>query len=134
MGSTLNPCIVFDGNAREALQFYQSVLGGELHIGTVADFGSPDAPDADNVMHAVLSSPTGYTIMGWDAPERVEYRPGTNVAIFIGGDDSQIRDYYEKLSADGTVTLPLEKQSWGDEAGSLIDKFGISWMFNITRP
>ncbi|MFI7000402.1 hypothetical protein [Nocardia sp. NPDC050175] len=37
-----------------------------------------------------------------------------------------------QLSVGGTVTLPLEKQAWGDEAGSLVDQFGINWMFNIT--
>ncbi|QUQ67091.1 VOC family protein [Kutzneria sp. CA-103260] len=135
MGSQLNPCIAFNGNARQAMEFYQEVLGGKLALGTYGDFGSPEAPnaDADKVMHSVLSTSDGYTVMAWDVPERVPFRPGNNVALFLGGDDAKLRDYFEKLSAGGTVTLPLERQSWGDEAGSLVDKFGISWMVNITQ-
>lgn len=74
--------------------------------------------------------------MGWDCPGdrpgQPPYRPGNNIAVFLGGDDGELRDYFHKLSVGGTVTLPLEKQVWGDEAGSLVDRFGIGWMFNIT--
>ncbi|WP_020497601.1 VOC family protein [Sciscionella marina] len=135
MGSRLNPCIAFDGNARQAMEFYQEVLGGKLELGTYGDFSSPEAPDGDTgkIMHSVLRTPDGYTVMAWDVPERVPLRPGNNVALFLEGEDTKLRDHFEKLSAGGTVTLPLEKQSWGDEAGSLVDKFGISWMVNISQ-
>lgn len=136
MSSGVNPCIVFNGNARQALEFYREVFGGELEVGTVADFGSPESPNADKVMHARLETHAGYTLMGWDFPDdrpgHPPYHPGNNVAVFIGGDDDELRGYFEKLSVGGTVTLPLEEQVWGDEAGSLVDQFGISWMFNIT--
>ncbi|MGW7415852.1 VOC family protein [Streptomyces sp. NPDC054863] len=136
MGSQVNPCITFHGNARQAMEFYQEVFGGELELGTVADFGSPDSPHADKVMHSRLDTSAGYTLMAWDYPDdrpgRPPYRPGNNVAIFLDGDDRGLRDYFENLSAGGTVTLPLARQAWGDEAGSLVDRFGISWMFNIT--
>lgn len=136
MSSGVNPCIVFNGNARQALEFYREVFGGELEVGTVADFGSPESPNADKVMHARLETHAGYTLMGWDFPDdrpgHPPYHPGNNVAVFVGGDDDELRGYFEKLSVGGTVTLPLEKQVWGDEAGSLVDQFGISWMFNIT--
>ncbi|MEV0697897.1 VOC family protein [Saccharopolyspora sp. NPDC050389] len=135
MGSQVNPCIMFNGNARQALEFYREVFGGELEVGTVADFGSPGSPNADKVMHARLDTAAGYTLMAWDYPDdrpgHPPYQPGNNVAVFIGG-DGELRDYFEKLSVGGTVTLPLEKQVWGDEAGSLVDQFGISWMLNLT--
>ncbi|MFI6604810.1 VOC family protein [Nonomuraea sp. NPDC050536] len=132
MGSQLNPCLAFDGNARQAMEFYRDVLGGKLEMGTYAEFGSPDAP-ADTIMHATLRTPDGYTLMGWDVREGMPHTPGNNVAVFLGGDDAELRGYFERLSAGGTVTLPLEKQSWGDEAGSLVDQFGITWMVNITQ-
>ncbi|MEV4126168.1 VOC family protein [Nocardia sp. NPDC049707] len=136
MGSQVNPCITFNGNARQAMEFYRQVFGGELEMGTVADFGSPDAPNADKIMHSRLDTPVGYTLMAWDFPDdrpgHPPYQPGNNVAVFLGGDDGELRDYFQKLSVGGTVTLPLETQVWGDEAGSLVDRFGISWMFNIT--
>ena len=134
MASRLNPCLLFDGNAREAMEFYQSVFGGDLEIGTAADFGVSEPADreqADRVMHSTLHTPDGYTLMGWDAPERLPYRPGNNAAVFIGGDDAGLTGYFAMLSESGTVTLPLDRQAWGDVAGSLVDRFGISWMFNI---
>lgn len=137
MLSQLNPCITFDGNAREAMEFYREVFGGELEVGTAADFGSAESVGADKVMHARLDTPAGYTLMGWDYPEdRADhplYRPGNNVALFLGGEDAEeLRGYFAKLAVGGTVTLALAEQVWGDEAGSLVDRFGISWMFNIT--
>ncbi|ONI82185.1 hypothetical protein ALI22I_39280 [Saccharothrix sp. ALI-22-I] len=133
MGSRLNPYISYNGNARQAMEFYQEVFDGKLEMGTVADFGSPDSPNADKVMHARLDTPDGYTLMAWDVPEGVPHHPGDNVAVYLGGDDSELRGHFEKLSAGGTVTMPLEKQAWGDEAGALVDRFGITWMVNITQ-
>ncbi len=132
MGSQLNPCLAFNGNARQAMEFYRDVLGGTLELGTYADFGSSDAP-ADRVMHATLRTPGGYTLMGWDVREKMPHTLGNSVAVFLGGDDAALRGYFERLSAGGTVTLPLEKQLWGDEAGSLVDRFGITWMVNIAQ-
>ncbi|MEW1756871.1 VOC family protein [Streptomyces cyaneofuscatus] len=141
MGSRLNPYISFDGNARQAMKFYQEVFGGELEVSTAtdsgpansdsADSGPADASDADKVLHARLDTPDGYTVMAWDVPEGVPYRPGSDVAVYLGGDDDELRVRFERLSEGGTVTMPLEKQPWGDEAGALVDRFGITWMVNI---
>lgn len=134
MGSRLNPYIRYNGNARQAMEFYQEVLGGKLEIGTIGDFGSPDSPDAGKVMHAQLDTPYGYTLMACDVDGQIEdvpHSPGNNVAVYLGG-DGELRGHFEKLSVGGTVTMPLEKQVWGDEAGALVDKFGITWMVNIS--
>ncbi|NSC25479.1 VOC family protein [Streptomyces albus subsp. chlorinus] len=130
MGSRLNPCFALNGNARQAIEFYRDIFGGKLEMGTYAEFGSTDA-HADKIMHARLDTPDGYTLMGWDVRDGMPFQSGNNVAVFLGG-DTRLREYFEKLSVGGTVTLPLEKQSWGDEAGSLVDQFGITWMVNIT--
>ncbi|AGM06559.1 VOC family protein [Amycolatopsis keratiniphila] len=134
MESRLNPYIRFNGRARQAMEFYQEVFGGKLEIRTIADFGSPDSPAADKVMHARLDTADGYTLMACDVDGQVEdvpHSPGNNVAVYLGG-GGKLREYFEKLSVGGTVTMPLEKQLWGDEAGALVDLFGISWMVNIT--
>ncbi|WP_211267107.1 VOC family protein [Nonomuraea candida] len=109
------------------------MLGGELRLGTYGDYGSPEAPggDASKIMHSVLDTPDGYTVMAWDVPERVPFRPGGNVALFLGGDDARLRGFFERLSAGRAVTLPLGRQSWGDEAGSPVDRVGVSWMVHI---
>ncbi|MEF9907243.1 VOC family protein [Streptomyces sp. P9-A2] len=134
MASQLNPYLAFDGTARQAMEFYRKVLGGTLELGTYGDFGSAEMPDPDKIMHATLSTADGFTVMAWDVPERVPFDPGTNVALYLGGDDAGLREYFEKLSAGGRVAMPLKKQIWGDEAGTLVDRFGITWMCNIKQP
>ncbi|GAA1555499.1 VOC family protein [Kribbella sancticallisti] len=134
MASRLNPYISFNGQARQALEFYKEVFGGELAMNTFGEYGA-DSPDADKIMHGQLESPSGYTLMGSDTPEGMPYNPGENVTISLSGDDSdELRGYFEKLSAGGTVAVPLEKQMWGDEFGMLVDQFGIGWMVNISQP
>ena len=134
MSSRLNPYISFDGAARAAMEFYESVFGGTLRVNTFGEFGGGDGPGSDKIMHGMLETPSGFTLMGADTPPGMELLPGTNMAVSLSGDDAdELRGYWEKLSADGTVTVPLEKQMWGDEFGMCIDQFGISWMVNITQ-
>jgi PhnB protein len=135
MPSRLNPYISFNGNAREALEFYQSVLGGDLAVNTFGEFGQSGGEHeavADQIMHGQLESTAGYTIMAADTPPGMDYSPGTNFAVSLSGDDNdELRGYWEKLSQGGTVMVPLEKQMWGDEFGMCADKFGVTWMVNI---
>jgi PhnB protein len=133
MTSRLNPYLNFNGNAREAMQFYASVFGGDLTITTFAELGA-DGADADLVMHAMLHTNSGYTIMGADTPSTMEYQPMSGSSVSISGDEADaaaLRGYWQKLSADGTVTMPMQKQAWGDEFGMCIDKFGVPWMVDI---
>jgi PhnB protein len=135
MSARLNPYISFASDARQAMEFYQRVLGGELALNTFGEYGAPDSPDADKIMHGLLETPDGFTLMGADTPTGMDYDPGTNIAISLSGDDGdKLRGYWEKLSDGGTVSVPLEKQMWGDEFGMCMDRFGIGWMVNIAAP
>ena len=132
MASRLNPYISFNGNARQAFEFYQQVFGGDLNMNTFGDFGQSDSADADKIMHGQLETPSGYTIMGSDTPGHMDFQPGTNFSVSLSGDSGdELRGYWEKLSTGGTVSVPLEKQMWGDEFGMCTDKFGVAWMVNI---
>jgi PhnB protein len=132
MGSRLNPYVMFDGNAREAMEFYKGVFGGDLSLNTFGEYGAPEPTVADKVMHAQLETDRGFTLMASDPPPGVDRQPGNNISISLSGEDAgELRGYWEKLSMGGTVTMPLEKQMWGDEFGQVVDKFGISWMVNI---
>jgi PhnB protein len=132
MSSRLNPYLNFNGNARQAMEFYQGVFGGELALSTFGDLGAKDSPDADRIMHGQLETGAGYTIMGADVTSEMEYQPMTGVSLSLSGDDADaLRGYWEKLSASGTITMPLEKQAWGDEFGMCVDQFGVPWMVNI---
>ncbi|MGW0732134.1 VOC family protein [Streptomyces sp. NPDC002851] len=135
MASRLNPYISFSGNARQALEFYQSVLGGELNLNTYEQFGGAGAEHDDKIMHGMLETPRGFVLMGADTPPGMEHKPGNNFAVSLSGDDAdELRGYWEKLSDGATVSVPLEKQMWGDVFGMCTDKFGVSWMVNISEP
>jgi PhnB protein len=132
MTSQLNPYLAFSSEARAALEFYRDVFGGDLSITTFGQFGMSEEGQTDLVMHGQLSTERGFTLMASDAPAHMEVTPGTNITICLSGDDVEsLRDYWAKLSAEGTVATPLEKQMWGDEFGACQDKFGIPWMVNI---
>jgi PhnB protein len=132
MQSQLHPYLSFKDNARQAMEFYQSVFGGELHMTTFGEGGSAEDPsESDKIMHAMLEG--GISFMASDTPSSMPYESGANVSMSLSGDNEpELRGYYEKLSADGTVTMPLEKAPWGDFFGMFDDQFGISWMVNIT--
>ena len=132
MTSRLNPYLSFNGNTREAMEFYRSVFGGELTISTFGEFGNSDPAQADKVMHAQLVSDAGYWLMGADLMPGMPFTPGNTITVSLSGDDGDdLRRYWERLSDGGTVTMPLEKQMWGDEFGMCTDRFGVAWMVNI---
>jgi len=135
VGSRLNPYISFDGNAKQAMEFYKGIFAGTMALNTFGESGGLDTPDPDKVMHGMLETDSGFTLMGADTPPGMEHAPGNNMAVSLSGDDSdELRGYWEKLSDGGTVSVPLEKQMWGDEFGMCVDKFGIPWMVNIGQP
>ena len=135
MASLLNPYVTFDGNAREAMSFYESVFGGTLTVSTFGESGADDPAIVDKVMHAHLEGDHGFTLMASDTPPGMPYEPGTNIAVSLSGDDGDdLRGWWAALCEGGTVTVPLEKQMWGDEFGSCTDRFGIGWLVNISEP
>ena len=132
MASRLNPYISFTDNARAALEFYKTVFGGTLTLNTFSQYGAADSPDAAKIMHGTLETDSGFTLMGADTPTGMDHTPGTNISISLSGDDlDELRGYWQKLSEGGSVSVPLEKQMWGDEFGMCVDKFGIGWMVDI---
>ena len=133
MAVTLNPYINFKDNAREALEFYQSVFGGDLNVSTFADFqAAQDPAENDLVMHGQLDGAQGIVIMGADTPKHMEFRAPAGISISLSGDDdAALRGYWDKLADGGTVVQPLEVAQWGDAFGMLTDRYGITWLVNI---
>jgi PhnB protein len=136
MATILNPYLNFRGNAREAMEFYKGVFGGTLTVATFAEFGASTGPDEDAlVMHADLEGPAGIRFMAADVPLRMEYQPGSNFSMSLGGeDDAELRGYFEQLADGGAVLQPLVTASWGDTFGMCKDRFGIHWLVNISAP
>ncbi len=135
MASRLNPYISFDGDARPAMEFYEGVFGGALTLNTFGEIGGLQGPGAEKIMHGMLETENGFTLMGADTPPGGEHKPGNNIAVSLSGDSAdELRGYWKKLSDGGAVSVPLEKQMWGDEFGMCVDRFGITWMVNIGQP
>jgi PhnB protein len=130
----LNPYLGFRDTAREAMTFYQSVLGGELSVNTFGDFhASEDPAEQEKIMHSQLETPDGLVLMGADTPNDMEYQPQAGVSVSLSGDDeAKLRGYWERLSEGGTVTVPFEKAPWGDTFGMCVDRFGTSWLVNAS--
>jgi len=135
MASRLNPYISFDGNAREAIEAYKDVFGGELTVSTFGDMGGAAPGTEDKVMHSQLETPAGFTLTASDTPPGMPHQPGSTISVSLSGDDeSELRGYWDKLTDGGQITLPLEKQMWGDVFGMVVDRFGVAWMVNIAQP
>ncbi|HEV7564475.1 MAG TPA: VOC family protein [Microbacteriaceae bacterium] len=135
MSTRLNPYLGFRDTAKQAMEFYKSIFGGELTQSTFAEFqASQDPAEQDKIMHSQLVTDNGLTIMASDTPNGMDYTPGTNYSVSLSGDDkddAELRGYWDKLSNGGNVTMPLEQAPWGDSFGMLVDKFGVVWMVNI---
>src|SRR5690349_15568635 len=103
MTSRLNPYLTFNGNAREAMEAYQSIFGGELRVNTFGEFGNPDESIKDRVMHAMLETPQGYTLMASDTAPGMPFTPGSAMTVSISGDaDDNLRKFWDALADGGT--------------------------------
>lgn len=129
----LNPYLSFRDNARQAMEFYSSVFGGELTLSTFADFqASQDPAEQDKVMHGELKTDSGLVLMGADTPNSMDHNPSGGFSVSLSGDDEkELRSYWDALSGSGTVTVPLERAPWGDTFGMCVDRFGVNWLVNI---
>jgi PhnB protein len=134
MPTILNPYLGFRDSARQAMEFYQSVFGGELTLSTFAEMhASEDPAEQDKIMHGMLTSPNGLVLMGADTPNSMDYTPGDNFSVSLSGnDEAELRGFWDALADGATITMPLNKAPWGDTFGMCTDKFGVSWLVNIS--
>jgi PhnB protein len=127
----------FRGQAREALEFYQSVFGGQMVAITYADADASQRPEeADQMMWGQVQSEEGFHVMAYDVPASRAYEPGTD-PVFVsvrGQDEDEIRRYWEGLCKDATIKAPLEPSGWAPLYGMLTDRFGVTWVLDVTAP
>jgi PhnB protein len=135
MTTRLNPYLGFRDNARQAMEFYQSIFGGELTMSTFGEAqASEDPAEADKIMHAQLETDSGYTLMASDTPQGMGFSETSSHSVSLSGDSSdqaELSRYFEGLSEGGTVAMPLEKAPWGDYFGMVVDPFGVQWLVNV---
>lgn len=129
----INPYINFQGKAREAMEFYNKVLGGQLVLRTTDEKGVPKpAGPADRITHAQLVA-DGASIFAVDGHPNYPAKVGENIALALGGTDkARITKIFQDLAEGGQTKMPLTPQS-GVEVGYVLDKFGINWVVSIEK-
>lgn len=124
----------FRGDARAALEFYQSVFGGQQMVITYKDAGAvQNTAEADQVMWGQVAAESGFRIMAYDVPSRLPWNAG-EIPVFVsvrGDAADEITRYWEKLSEDATVIQPLAPAGWSPLYGMLKDRFGVTWVLDI---
>ena len=142
--ATVNVYLTFNGNCKEAFDFYKSVFGGDFpYIGTFGEMppqeGIPPLSEEDKnkVMHVTLPISKETCLMGSDtmgewAPTFVQ---GNNFSVSINTESKEEADkLFNALSTDGKITMPMADTFWGAYFGMFTDKFGIGWMVNFDTP
>lgn len=139
----------FRGDARHALNFYQSVFGGQLVVKTYADFGMPaNAPGADKVVFGLITAENGFQVMGYDIPGKTEGGIAssgstrrengvtiTDQALFVSitaPSLEEIQRHWDLLLLDATVVEPLAASAWSAGFGMLTDRFGVTWAASVS--
>lgn len=131
---TLNPYLSFKDTAREAMEFYHQVFGGDLQVMTFEGFDDMGIGEDERtlVMHSMLTTPDGFTLMGSDTPSSMPYAQPAGMSVSLSGDDeSKLRGFWDALADGATVTMPLDTPPWGGLFGMLRDRFGIDWMVAV---
>lgn len=141
----------FRGDARQALEFYQSVFGGHTVINTYADFGMPaDVPGADKVVFGLVVADNGFRVMAYDIPgqtggsivgggvtRREHHTTITDQPVFIAiGADSleELQGFWGALAAGAVIVEPLASTAWSAGFGMLTDRFGVTWTASVNTP
>ena len=124
----------FRGDARAALEFYQSVFGGQLVAVSYADAQRvADPAEADQIHFGSVTSEDGFRIMAFDVPSARAYEPGV-IPLFVsvrGADAAEITAYWDRLMAGATVVEPLATSQWSPLYGMLTDRFGVTWVLDV---
>lgn len=121
------PYLTFPGVAREALQFYADVFGGDVELHTFAEFSRADGP-RDAIAHGVLSGPVA--LFAADAGEgeasvRIE---GAMLSLLGTAPPDVLHRWFDGLAVGGQVLDPLAPKPWGASDGQVVDRFGLRWL------
>lgn len=134
---SINPYLIFNGNAEEAFSYYQSVFGGKLTLirfGDMPDSDKMSRDDQNKVAHASLPITDGHQkLMASDSTSgnEVEIPPNGNFYITVAPENAdQAEEIYQKLSQDGQIIMPLQNTSWAKQFAMFSDKFGVRWMID----
>lgn len=130
--------LIFNGNCRQAMEFYKKCLGGELHQMTFAEMPGNPPPEVqkakDRIMHARLTAGSA-VLMASDTMPGMPHQQGDNYSVSLDCESvPEIEKLFAALSEKGTVKMPLQETFWAQRFGMFNDQFGIPWMLNLDRP
>jgi len=138
--ATVNVYLTFTGKCEEAFDFYKSVFGGEFsYLGRFKDapsMGTKEINEIDGnlILHVSLPISQETCLMGSDVTSDMAASivQGNNFSISIDAKSKEEADnFFNLLSADGQITMPMSNTFWGAYFGMLTDKFGINWLVNF---
>ncbi|MDR2510307.1 MAG: VOC family protein [Spirochaetaceae bacterium] len=133
----ITPYLYFNGNCTEAIAFYEKAFGVTANVMRYSDAppaeGYALAPETENyIMHACLTNRKDYTVFLSDVTPDMTAAFGNGISIVVELDNTDIvKSTFSKLKEGGTVTMELQKTFWSALFGSLVDKFGVSWMLSV---
>lgn len=149
MSITTTTHLNFRGTARQALEFYRSVFGGEVTVATYGQFGMPEeVPGFDKVVFGQLSSPAGIRLMAYDIPGHddpdaattagsTRRENGTTITdrtffqSLQAGSLEELQQYWDGLAEGAAVVEPLAASAWSAGFGMLTDRFGVTWVLDV---
>ncbi|SDT79238.1 VOC family protein [Actinoplanes derwentensis] len=150
MAITATTHLNFHGEARQALEFYQSVFGGNLTAVAYSDFGMPkDLPDADKVVFGQVNAENGFSIMAYDTPSQSPAAAaptattrengltltGERFFISVSGETSdEVSALWDKLSSGAEIVEKFGPSRFAPGFGMLTDRFGVTWILQVTAP
>lgn len=131
----VKPYIAFNGNCREAVDFYVKCLGAQvLFSQTYGESPMDQEGMSDKIMHTSIQIGDS-VIMACDSPAGDPAVTGSNISLALGSDDVPAADeMFDKMAEGGTVLMPMQETFWAERFGMLKDKYGINWMFNCEKP
>ena len=125
----------FDGNCRQAMNFYNERLGSEMQINPYPDAKGSTADPKARIMHSQLVRNGEPFLMASDIPPGSELRPGNNLSVSVDCDSlEEIERVFAAMGQNGQVRVPLADMPWGARFGMLTDRFGVQWLFNWNVP
>jgi PhnB protein len=121
------PYFFFPGTARNALEYYRSVFGGEIALHTFEEFERADGP-SDAIAHGTLNGPVD--LCAADAADGEHASPPNGLVLSLLGaaEPSTLRTWYAHLAAEGEVVDELRRRPWGGSDGQVRDRYGVTWL------
>jgi PhnB protein len=136
MKQAIQPYLHFDDNCRDAMQFYQSLFGGELEIMPISESPAKDQfPEElhNQILHASLSN-GDFNLMASDMCGQGDLNQGNSVQLSLNcSSEEEINNLYKKLSDGGQILQELKEEFWGALFAMIVDKFGVRWMLSLEK-